>query len=565
MLQSRLFAKTSKTVPSDAATFSHQLLWKAGFIRRFTSGRWAFLPLGMRVWLKIMNIIQKEMDDIGVNRLVVPTLHPIEVWQATGRDQAFGSEMHILEDHYGQTFALGATAEGMMAELVKMFSPSYKDLPIEIYQFSSKFRDDKRPRGGLLRVREFMMKDAYNFCADEDQFRQGYQKFYESYLKIAKELDLKTTPVLADSGALGGDESHEFMVDSETGDNTYFICSHCHQASNQERCPAYKPDLNPEEKLKDFATIDQPDWVMTMEDNIKHYKEPKWRYLKNVVYKGNDGQIYIASLRGDQEVNESKLTRVLGLNSLEPATDQDLEKLGTRHGYVHSWGIKGVTYVGDEGLLKVKNFIGGQKTNKTDSQNVNYGRDFKYKLIADITNAEDGDTCAACQKGRLREKKAYEWGHVFNLGYFYSKPQKCTYTAKDGQEKPLWMGSYGIGLDRSLALIVESHHDEHGMVWPTSVAPFQIHLLGFDLSDPKVKKQAKDLYQALQEKQIEVLFDDREDITPGEKMADADLIGCPLRVIVSSRALKSGGVELKKRTEKQGKIVTKADIFKYLK
>ncbi len=565
MLYSRLFGKTQKTTPSDAAMPSHKLLYKAGFIRRFSTGRWSFLPLGMRVWKKIFEIIEQEMDAIGVQRLVVPTLHPLQIWEKTNRDKVFGEEITVIEDHYGQTFILGPTAEGMMAELVKMFSPSYKDLPLEIYQFSSKFRDEKRPRGGLLRVREFMMKDAYNFCANEKQFEKSYQKFYDAYLRLAQTFGLKVTTVLADSGAIGGAISHEFIVDNEKGDDTYFVCDHCKQAWNQEKCPSYRPDLTPNEKEKDFKIIDQPQWVMTMEDNIKHYGQPTWHYLKNVVYKDHEGKIYIASVRGDQDVNETKLKRYLKLNHLDPATDADLEKMGTKHGYVHSWGIKSVTYVGDEGLTKVKNFIGGQKADQTASKTVNYGRDFKYDHLADIVDAKDGDICAICKKGKLKEKKGIEWGHTFNIGHFYSKPQKCTFTNQKGQEKSLHMGSHGIGVGRSLALVVENYHDKNGICWPKNLTPYHVHLLGLDLSDTKIKKDAESLYKKLQKEGLEVLFDDREDTTAGEKFADADLIGIPLRILVSKRSIENGGVEYKERTKKESKVIKKDKLVKTVK
>jgi len=556
MKYSKIFGKTIKTVPSDAQMISHKYLWQGGFIRRFSAGRWGFLPLGMRVWQKIYHIIEEEMEAIGCQRLVVPTFHPIEIWQATGRDQAFGEEMLVIDDHHGNTFALGATAEGMMAELVKMFSPSYKDLPIEIYQFSQKFRDDKRPRGGLLRVREFMMKDAYNFCATEKQFMASYQKFYDAYLRIAKRLGLTVKPVLGDSGAIGGNLSHEFMVESKDGDQTYFVCDNCEYAANQEKCEFERQEMNPDEPEKEFKMIDQPEWVCTMDDNIKHYKEPTWRYLKNVVYKDEQGRIIVASIRGDQEVNETKLKRAIGAKTLEPATDEDLAAIGTKPGWVHSWGHKGVVYVGDLGLTKVKNFIGGQKQATKDSFNVNYGRDFKYKILTDIVNAKDGDICCHCKKGRLIEKQGIEWGHTFKIDHFYTKPQKAFFTDKFGKQKPLWMGSYGIGIGRSMATIVETHHDERGIIWPETVAPFRYHLVGLDLHEPEVKEWASQVYQKLVDNDQEVLFDDRIDVSAGEKFHDADLIGIPYRLVVGKRTAKNKRIEIKNRKEKESKIIS---------
>ncbi|MFH1601564.1 MAG: proline--tRNA ligase [Candidatus Shapirobacteria bacterium] len=557
MKYSKIFGKTVKSVPADAVAVSHKYLWQGGFIRRFSTGRYGFLPLGYRVWLKIYRIIQEEMDKIGCQQLVVPTLHPVEVWKKTSRDEAFGEEMLVVADHYGNEFILGATAEGMMVELVKMFSPSYKDLPIDIYEFSSKFRDDKRPRGGILRVREFMMKDAYNFCANEKQLQKGYEKYFQSYLRIAKKLELAVIPVEADSGAIGGSLSHEFLMEGDFGDQTFFVCEKCGYAANIEKAEFYREPLNLQEKEKTFKIIDQPEWVCTMADNQKHYKEPPWRYLKNVVYKDKKGKIIIASVRGDQEVNEIKLKRALGLDSLEPATDRDLKKIGTKPGHVHSWGIKGAVYIGDLGLKAVKNFIGGQKEKKTDSVNVNYGRDFKYDLLADIVDAKAGDKCAFC-KGKLVEKKGVEWGHTFKIDRFYTKKQEGYFTNKKGEQKYLWMGSYGIGIDRSLATIVEAHHDNRGIIWPESVAPFKYHLIGLDLHEKEVKDRAERVYENLVQKGEEVLYDDRENISAGEKFADADLIGIPYRLVISKKTKEK--IEVKKRAQKTSKLTSLSQI-----
>jgi prolyl-tRNA synthetase len=561
MRYSKLFGKTIRKVPKDAQLASHQLLFKAGFIRRFSTGRWGFLPLGMKVWLKIAKIIEEEMDAIGCQRMIVPTLHPIEVWRVTARDQAFGEEMLVVDDHHGATFAIGATAEGMMLELVKMFNPSYKDLPIDIYQFSQKFRDDKRPRGGLVRVREFMMKDAYNFCANEKQLVKGYQKYYDAYLKISKRLGLKVTPVLADSGAIGGGLSHEFMYESKEGDQTYFVCDQCGYAANIDKCEFERVALNPQEKVKAFKIIDQPEWVCTMEDNVKHYCEPKWRYLKNVVYKDEKGKIFIASLRGDQAVNEVKLKRFLGTDQLEPATEKDLKKIGTKPGYVHSWGIKGVTFVGDLGLPVVKNYIGGQKEKTTDSANVNYGRDFKYKTLADIVEAKNGDPCAKCKTGHLREKKGFEWGHTFKIDTLYSQGQEGYYIDKKGRRRLLWMGSYGIGLGRTMSLIVEAYHDKKGIIWPKQVAPYQAHLLVINNQQSAISKTADKAYQKLLKAEVEVLYDNR-DISAGIKFADADLIGTPVRLVISSKT--GDKIEWKERHRREKKLLTLTKAIKLL-
>lgn len=562
MLYSELFGKTTKNSPSDAQLISQKLLYKGGFVRRFSTGRWGFTPLGMRVWENIYRVIDEEMKAIGCQKLVVPTLHPIEVWKATNRDQAFGEEMLIVEDHHGAVFAIGATAEGMMVELVKMFSPSYKDLPIEIYQFSSKFRDDKRPRGGIMRVREFMMKDAYNFCADEKQFMKSYQKFYDSYLRIAKKFNLPVVPVLADSGAIGGSLSHEFQYESLDGDQTYFVCDKCGYAANIEKAEFERVDLNLEEELRPYKIIKQPKWVCTMEDNVKHYGQPLWRYLKNVVYKDEKGKIIIGSIRGDQNINEIKLKKAAGAITLIPAEDKDLEKLETKTGYVHSWGVKGAMFIGDLGLKSVKNFIGGQKEDETDSINVNYGRDFKYEILADIVDAQEGDPCGKCNKGKLSLKRGFEWGHCFKIDHFYTKPQEGYYTDQKGEQKLLWMGSYGIGIERSMACIVEENHDEKGIIWPKSVAPFQAQLIAISHQLSAVSCLANEVYEKLQKAGLEVLFDDRTEVSAGEKFADADLIGIPVRLVISSKT--KGKIELKERQKKETMILSAAEVISRL-
>jgi len=560
MRYSNFFGKTEKTTASDAQLKSHKLLVKGGFVRRVSTGRWALLPLGFRVWEKIYKIIDEEMKSINCQKLVVPTLHPIEIWKKTNRDEAFGEEMLVVKDHHGAEFALGATAEGVMLELVKMMSPSYKDLPIELYQFSQKFRDDKRPRGGLVRVREFMMKDAYSFCqTEEDSFRL-YKKYKESYLKIAKKLSLDATPVLADSGAIGGNLSEEFIVEGEEGDQTFFVCPACGYAANIEKCELERTELNENEELKKLEIVPQPEWVHTMKDNVKHYGEPLWRYLKNVVYKDEKGKLYIASVRGDQDINEIKLKRALGVDKLIEADEKDLKKIGTKPGYVHSWGEKGIVYIGDLGLEKVKNFIGGQKQKETDSINVNYGRDFKYDKLADITDAKKGDFCPKCKKGKLISKKGFEWGHCFKIDHFYSKAQDGFFINKDGKKKLLWMGSYGIGLERTMALIVESMADEKGIIWPETIAPFRVHLLNIAKEKENISFAEK-VYEDLVEKKVEVLYDDR-DLSPGEKFADCDLIGCPVRLVVSDKT--NGKIEYKERVSNDLKLLSLAEVLEKL-
>ncbi len=536
MLYSQLFGKTSKTISKDAVVASHRLLLQAGFIRPLSAGRYSFLPLGYKVSKKIEQIIREEVQKTGAQELIVPTLHPLELWQSANRDRKFGSSMMRLKDRNESEFTLGATAEVVMLDLVKQFAPTYKDLPINIFQFSQKFRDEARPSGGLLRTREFVMKDGYSFHTNEEDLKITYQKYWDAYLIIAKRLGLEVVVVQSDNGAIGGSISHEFMVISDVGEDTIATCS-CGYAANIEAAEFVRDNVNLEEALKPMEIVSQPEWVMTMEDNVKHYGLEKNRFLKNVVYKDVDGTIIIGVIRGDLKVNKTKLAKVYGAKGeLEPATDEDLEKLGTRPGWVHCWGHNAV-YVGDLSLKTLRNFIGGQKEKATDSINVNYGSDFECQFFGDIAEAEEGFDCPKCTKWQLKLKKAVEFGNIFNIGFAYSDPMEGNFVAQDGSLQKLYMGSYGIGIGRAMASIIETHHDDKGIIWPSEIAPYQIHLVGLDLFDETIKTQAEKLYQDLQNANYEVLFDDRIETTAGAKFADADLIGCPIRLVISKRSL----------------------------
>jgi prolyl-tRNA synthetase len=564
MRYSKLFGQTTRSAPSEASAISYKLLHRAGCVRMMSPGRYSILPLGQRIWSKIVSVIEDEMASIACQRMLVPTLHSIDVWRKSHRDQAFGDLMLLVEDHQRNTFALGATAEGMVVELVKKFSPSYKDLPILIYQFSRKFRDEKRPRGGLLRLREFIMKDAYSFCRDEAQSLKIYQKFFDSYLRIAEKLDLEVLPVEVDSGAIGGDFNHEFIVPCDVGESSIFVCNKCDYAASEERATFIREELNPGERMRQLKVIDQPAWVKTMDDNIEHYGEPLWRYLKNVVYRTSENNVVVASVRGDQEVNEAKLRRYLGVALIEPATEDDLAKFGTKPGYVHSWGIDGVMFVGDYGLTKVKNFIGGHKTDSTDTIDVNYGRDFEYADLADIAKAKGGDSCPSCARGRLVSQNGIEFGHCFKQDLFYTKPQGGLFVGEDGEPRPMWMGAYGIGIERAMAAIVETHHDDEGIIWPSEVSPFQVHLISLDGGNEKVRNRSEEIYEALVGDGVDTLFDDRSSVSAGVKLKDADLLGIPWRMIVSEKSLQRGGVELKRRNDDKAQIYNSNRVLSML-
>jgi len=404
------------------------------------------------------------------------------------------------------------------------------------------------------------MKDAYSFDRDQVSFEKEYRKMKAAYQKIFKRLGLETLIVEADSGYIGGDYCHEFIYPTPVGEDEVFVCDKCDYRASKDRAEFTRQDKNPEEKIEPFKIVNQPEWVCTMADNIKHYKQPLWRYLKNVVYKDNKGRLIIASLRGDQEVNEAKLKRVLGVANLLPAQNEDLERLGTKPGWVHSWGHKGAVYVGDLGLKSVRNFIGGQKEKNTDSINVNYGRDFKYEILADIASAYDGAVCPVCRKGRLRKKTGIEVGHIFQLGYHYTKLMKGAYFIdKDGKEKLYYMGCYGIGLGRAMATVVEAHHDERGIIWPKEIAPFQACLIVLDNRFSEGEK----IHEKLVKGGFDILYDDRDNVLAGEKFADADLIGAPVRLVISGKT--GGKIEWKEREKKRTELLQYNEVVKRLK
>jgi len=562
MKQSQLFGKTAKSIPLDIKNPSNKYLYQGGFIRQIAAGRYAYLPLGFRVWNKILNIIQEEMEKIGSQRVITPTLQPIEFWKITNRDKAFGDVMMIVDDHHGSTFAIGGTAEAQMTELVKKFKPTYKDLPILIHQISNKFRDEKRPRGGLLRLREFTMKDAYSFCSSEKEQSEIYRKFYKAYEDICKRLNLEAIAVEADSGALGGKHNHEFMVLTEYGEDRVFLCEKCGYAANNERAEFLRDDINSKDKILPLKDVYQPANIDTIEQMSKFFKVPKNKIIKDVLYKGSDNNYYVVIIRGDLDINEIKMARELNIDFVEPASEEDLKKLGTIHGSVPVKGLKGVHFYGDLSLKTVKNFTGGYKREKEELewQNTNLDRDFKVEKLIDVAEAKNGDICGKCKKGKLQEKKAIEFGHVFNQEQFYTKPHQAYFIDKDGKEKTMWMGAYGIGIDRAIATVAEIHHDGKGIVWPKQVAPFQVHLVSIE-NTKKVKDQADKVYSDLLKNNIEVLYDDRE-LTPGVKFTDADIIGIPLRIVVSEKTIKNQSVELKKRNEKEVKLVKIKDLLK---
>jgi len=552
MRVSQLFGRASKTEGLDYKIPSHRLLTQAGFIRESTAGRYYLLPLGMKVHENIERIVRKHMNIAGAQEVLMPVLHPLELWEETNRTTTVSFELMKITDRRGAEFALGGTAEEMAVDLVRKFNISYRDLPFNIYQFSMKFRDEMRARGGLLRVREFIMKDAYSF-GTEEQFKKTYQDMWDAYKAIFDELGLKTDVVAADNGYIGGEYCHEFVAESETGESRYFVAKDGDYAAHEDVALFKLEDKNLDEALKDMQPI-AAERGKTMEDGVKFHNMPLWQQIKDVLFYDIATDKYVlAIIRGDLDVNETKLMHAADVWELRAATEEEIrDDLGSEPGFISpvnfpqkSKSGKQVVIVADKSLRTIHNAYGGANQKHQDLLNINIDRDYKADVEADIALAQPG--LQAEQGGELIEKRGIEVGNIFQLGYHYTNLMKdAEYTNIEGKRQKYYMGCYGIGIGRTLAAIVEAHHDDRGIIWPENVAPYKVYIVRIGTSDAVVK-EADDLYKMLQDKGVDVLYDDR-DARPGEKFADADLLGIPHRVVVSEKMLEKGKYEYKART-----------------
>jgi prolyl-tRNA synthetase len=495
------------------------------------------------------------MDKAGGQELMLPVLQPFELWQQSGRDVSFGKSLFTLTDRKEHTLALGPTHEEVITDLIHRYVQSYRELPLLLYQIQTKLRDEPRPRGGLLRVREFIMKDLYSFDADEAGLDESYQKMCQAYKNIYARLSLPALMVEADSGAIGGKDSHEFMVITETGEDEVIRCSNCDYAANVEKAQFAKTDkttaLSKAAKLLPLEEIATPE-AETIEEVAKFVGVPTNQTLKAVFY-FTDGEFAFVIIRGDLAVNETKLRNALKCSELRLATEGEVTETGLVAGFASPVGVKGVKIVADDSITSGSSFIVGANKPGYHFRNANYPRDFKVDLIADIALARSGDSCSKC-RGKLSLARGIEVGHVFKLGTFISERFGASFLDKDGKSRPIVMGSYGIGLGRLLAAIVEQSHDDNGIIWPPSVAPYQVYLCPLSLDKSAVLPTAERIYQELQKEGIEVLFDDRDD-SPGVKFNDADLLGIPLRLTLSPRTLQNQSVEAKWRTEKEAQLL----------
>ena len=547
---SKLFGKTLRQAPAEAESISHQLLLRAGMIAQEAAGIYSYLPLGWRVLRKIENIIREEMDKTGGQELMLPVLQPFELWQQSGRYVSFGKSLFTLTDRKEHILALGPTHEEVITDLVHRYVQSYRELPLLLYQIQTKLRDEPRPRGGLLRVREFIMKDLYSFDADEAGLDKSYQSMCQAYSNIYARLGLPALMVEADSGAIGGKDSHEFMVITETGEDEVIYCSDCGYAANVEKAQFAKTRSAAETPLP-LEEIATPE-AKTIEEVADFVGVPTSRTLKAVFYYA-DGEFIFVTIRGDLEVNETKLRNALKCSELRLATEGEVNGVGLVAGFASPMGVKGVKVVADDSITSGSSFIVGANKPGYHFRNANYPRDFQVDLMTDIALARSGNNCPKCQ-GKLSSARGIEVGHVFKLGTFISEKFGASFLDNDGKSRSIVMGCYGIGLGRLLAAIVERSHDDKGIIWPLSVAPYQVYLCPLSLDKPAVAPTAERICQELQKEGIEVLFDDRDD-SPGVKFNDADLLGIPLRLTLSPRTLKSQSVEAKWRTEKETRLL----------
>lgn len=561
MKASDLFFPTLREVPSEAEVLSHQLLLRAGYIRKASGGVYSYLPLAQRVLKKIMNIVREEMDRAGGQELMLPIIQPRELWEMSGRWDVYGDEMFRLQDRHKRYFALGPTHEEIITTLVDADVHSYRGLPLMLYQIQNKYRDEIRPRFGLMRGREFIMKDAYSFDVDYEGLDLSYQKMYDAYHRVFQRMNLKYRVVEADSGAIGGNESHEYMVLADSGEAEVVYCGQCEYASNVEKaeCQASPAETSePGGSPKKEATRNQK----TVEEVASFFKVHPSRVLKTLLYLA-DGQPVIALVRGDRELNEIKLHHVLGCCDLVMAGEETArEILGAGFGSLGPIGLDLPIYA-DLEVEQVQDAICGANEDDFHFINVNPARDIKIDTLVDIRNAVAGDPCPHCQS-QLELVRGIEVGHIFKLGEKYSRVLDATFLDSNGESQVMIMGCYGIGVSRTMAAAVEQNHDENGIIWPIPIAPYQVIIVPVNSSQKDQVEAADKIYRQLMGAGVEVILDDRDE-RAGVKFKDADLIGIPLRITIGPKGLKEDKVEVKKRWDDAVELVSIDKVYEHIK
>ena len=549
MLYSKYFVPTLKETPADAEVVSHKLMLRAGMIRKLAAGIYNYLPLGLRSIRKFEAIVREEMDRAGAIEVLMPSVQPAELWRESERWAFYGKELLRFKDRKDGEFCMGPTHEEVITDMVRREIKSYRQLPVNFYQIQTKFRDEIRPRFGLMRGREFIMKDAYSFDADSVAADNSYDRMFQAYMRIFERCGLNFRAVEADTGNIGGSSSHEFMVLADSGEDAIVSCNACRYAANVEKAESRYPDpaVVCENERLDLLKTETPD-IKSITDVAAFLGVAASATVKALVYSSGADEYVMALVRGDHELNEIKLKRVLGWDDALMASENDIAVVtGSPTGFLGPIGLKdNVRVIADLAIKNMINFVAGGNEKDTHFVNANIGRDFTPDSFADLRNIEAGDRCPRCESGALEIWRGIEVGHVFKLGTKYSKAMNAAYLDAEGKDQPLFMGCYGIGIGRTVAAAIEQNNDENGIIFPIPIAPFHCSVAALNTKDSDVMVVAEKIHSDLEKLGLEVLFDDRDE-RPGVKFKDNDLIGIPLRIVVGSKGLAEGKVELKIR------------------
>lgn len=549
MKMSQLLVSTLRETPAEAEVISHKLMLRAGMIRKLAAGIYSYLPLGYRIIKKIENIIREEMDKKGGQELLLPAMQPAELWKETGRWDVYGEEMIRLEDRHKRGFCLGPTHEEVVTDLVKREVKSYKQLPLLLYQIQTKYRDEIRPRFGLMRGREFIMKDLYSFDRNAEGLDESYDKMYDAYCKVFERCGLEYRAVEADAGAIGGNASHEFMVTADSGEGVIVYCLDCNYAANVERAECILKEVDNQKLPKAIEKVATPE-VKTIEQLEDFFKLDARNFLKTLFYQAyyaDKEELVAVVVRGDRDINEVKLKNLLNCLEIKLATEEIItQSTETPLGFLGPIGLKGkVKILADQEVMSLVNVIAGANEKDYHLLNVNPKRDFQVDEVADLRVAVEGDLCPKCG-ALLKATKGIEVGHIFKLGTKYSQSLKANFLDENGKEKPFIMGCYGIGVGRTAAAAIEQNYDQNGIIWPMPIAPYHVVIVPVSIKDQQQRMIAEKIYQELLETGVEVVLDDRNE-RPGVKFKDADLIGFPLKIVIGPKAIEENMIEIKVR------------------
>ncbi len=563
---SKMYVKTLKETPKDAEVISHQLMMRSGMIKKLASGVYTYLPLGYKALKKVETITREEMDRAGSQEIFMPVIQPGELWKETGRWDVMGPEMMRLKDRHDRDFILGPTHEEVITDIIRNDISSYKSLPLSLYQIQTKFRDERRPRFGLMRCREFLMKDAYSFHATEESLNEEFENMKNAYSRTFERCGLKFRSVEADSGAIGGSGSQEFHVLAESGEDEIIYCDSCGYAANLEKAESIMTDQKViDEELREPRFEDTPN-IAKIDDVCAFFGIDASRTVKAITYMDTLSlKTYMVLQRGDYEINEVKLKNLLNETDLVMLSDADLEANNLVKGYIGPYDIDlgDMTLVADISVTKLVNHTAGGNKVDTHYMDVNYGRDYTADIVGDVRNVKSGEMCPRCKSGTLGSARGIETGHVFKLGKKYSESMGATFLDENGKTNIMTMGCYGIGVSRTLAAAIEQNHDENGIIWPMSIAPYLVDVIPANIKDKGQLELAEIIYKELIDNNIDTVIDDRNE-RPGFKFKDADLIGFPIKVIVG-RGAKDGVVEVKLRRSGEVFEIKATETLEFIK